>query len=309
VTGAPTTGPRLAVEQWAPAYGAAAGGDLTPAPGPVDVGVEVDARDWTPLSVDAVAARDVLFIDGVQRVDAQVWITDDEHGTRLGHAASYAAGTVRCDGAAAIEACEVRRSLIAPAGAPALRTRAATYMPAAVGSDDPDALRAGLQERRRKLEIQVAAAGVAADLVVVDGPLSGRPELDNAVGYVKTHHVAYLPPIVSDVVPQLAPGQRTPLFVTQTSYSRYAWYLRLPYGEGHPWAGIVRGEASADLSLDEVRRLADLSTVTLPRFASQPHKDGRAPQNLHPIAGLERHLKRMLGDPSWLYRQLRAAVA
>lgn len=300
----------MAVEAWAPEYGAAVAGagGLTPAPGPVDVGVEVDARDWAPRVVGGDPAADVLFIDGVQRVDAQVWLTDDEHGTRLGHAASYAAGTVRCDGEAAIEACEVRRVLLGPAGAPALHARTATYLPAAIASDDPDALRAGLQERRRKLEIHVAASGVAADLVVVDGPLSGRPELANAIGYVKTHHVAYLPPIVSDVVPQLDAGERTPLFVTQTSYSRYAWYLRLPYGEGHPWAGVVRCEVSADLPLAEARRLADLSATTLPRFASQPHKDGRAPQNLHPIAGLERHLKRMLGDPSWLYRQLRAAV-
>ena len=300
----------MAVEAWAPEYGAAMGGadELKPSPGPVDVGVEVDARDWSPLRIDGAAADDVVFIDGVQRVDAQVWITDDDHGTRLGYAASYAAGTVRCNGHAGIEECEVRRSLITPAGTPALTTRAATYTPVAVASDDADTLRAGLQERRRKLEIQVAASGLSADLVVVDGPLSGRPDLPNAIGYVKTHHVAYLPPIVSDVVPQLAPGERTPLFVTQTQYSRYAWYLRLPHGEGHPWAGVVRCEASADLALDDARRLADLSATTLPRFASQPHKDGRAPQNLYPIGGLERHLKRMLGDPAWLYRQLRAAV-
>ncbi|MBW3658118.1 MAG: hypothetical protein KY457_05730 [Actinobacteria bacterium] len=305
---------RLAVEAWAPEYGSSMGSMGDPGAGSpastanVDVNVEVDARDWTPRTPSGDAAEDVLFIDGVQRVDAQVWITDDD-GTRLGHAASYAAGTVRCDGHAGVEACEVRRSLIAPAGAPTLVTRAATYAPAAVAADDPDALRSGLQERRRKLEIAVANAGAAADLVVVDGPLSGRAELPNAIGYVKTHHVTYLPPLLADVVPQLGPGQRTPLFLTQTQFSRYAWYLRLPHGAGHPWAGVVRGEASGDVPLDEAVRLADLSAATLPRFASQPHKDGRAPQNLYPIAGLERHLKRMLGDPSFLYRQLRAAVA
>ncbi|MBW3620003.1 MAG: hypothetical protein KY461_07145 [Actinobacteria bacterium] len=304
---------KLAVEAWAPEYGSSMGSMGDPATSAasaaaVDVGVEVDARDWTPRRPTGEPAADVLFVDGVQRVDAQVWITDDR-GTRLGHAASYAAGTVRCNGSAAVEACEVRRSLIAPAGSPALVTRAATYAPAAVASDDPDALRSGLQERRRKLEIAVAGGGLDADLVVVDGPLSGRGEIANAVGYVKTHHVSYLPPLLADVVPQLGPGERTPLFLTQTQFSRYAWYLRLPYGEGHPWAGVVRGEASGDLSLDEAVRLADLASASLPRFASQPHKDGRAPQNLYPIAGLERHLKRMLGDPAFLYRQLRAAVA
>jgi hypothetical protein len=48
--------------------------------------------------------------------------------------------------------------------------------------------------------------------------------------------------------------------------------------------------------------------ATLPRFASQPHNDPRAPQNLHPIAGLERELKRRLGDPLLLERALRQAA-
>jgi hypothetical protein len=49
--------------------------------------------------------------------------------------------------------------------------------------------------------------------------------------------------------------------------------------------------------------------ATLPRFASQPHNDPRAPQNLHPIAGLERELKRRLGDRDLLERALRQAAA
>jgi hypothetical protein len=50
--------------------------------------------------------------------------------------------------------------------------------------------------------------------------------------------------------------------------------------------------------------------VTLGRFASTEYKDSRAPQNLYPIAGLERELRRRLGEPNLLYRALRrAAVA
>ena len=48
---------------------------------------------------------------------------------------------------------------------------------------------------------------------------------------------------------------------------------------------------------------------TLPRFASEPHKDPRAPQNLYPIAGLEHALRRRLGDPLLLERSLRRAAA
>ena len=42
----------------------------------------------------------------------------------------------------------------------------------------------------------------------------------------------------------------------------------------------------------------------MPRYASEPHKDPRAPQNLYPIGGLERELRRRLGDPDLLYRAL-----
>jgi hypothetical protein len=71
----------------------------------------------------------------------------------------------------------------------------------------------------------------------------------------------------------------------------------------------VRCEASGDLSPAEAVARADLVAATLPRFASQPHNDPRAPQNLHPIAGLERELKRRLGDPALLERALRQAAA
>ena len=40
---------------------------------------------------------------------------------------------------------------------------------------------------------------------------------------------------------------------------------------------------------------------------SAEYKDARAPQNLHPIAGLERELRRRLGHPGLLYRSLRRA--
>jgi hypothetical protein len=67
----------------------------------------------------------------------------------------------------------------------------------------------------------------------------------------------------------------------------------------------VRIECSADLPAAEVIGLAQLSQVCLGRFASDEYKDARAPQNLYPIAGLERELRRRLGDPRLLYRALR----
>jgi hypothetical protein len=147
------------------------------------------------------------------------------------------------------------------------------------------------------------------ELIVVDGPLRGALEQQCRVGYVKTHHVSYLPDEIEGVVGKLAPGQRTPLFLTLGRWGRFCWYVRLPGGVGHAWAGVVRCETTADCEVGAAVKVADIVTKALPRFASVSHKDPRAPQNLYPIAGLERDLRRRLGDPALLYRDLRVAAA
>jgi hypothetical protein len=71
----------------------------------------------------------------------------------------------------------------------------------------------------------------------------------------------------------------------------------------------VRCEAGPALSPDAVVALAGRVAAALPRYASEPHKDPRAPQNLYPIGGLERELRHRLGHAGVLYRALRKASA
>lgn len=301
---------RYAVESWAPEYTSAVDAQvLEPSTAHVDVDVELSAREWRPLTPARSGARRVLFVDGVRRIDARVWIGGATGAARPGLAASYAAGVVCCDGQARLDAAEVRRVLIsAVADAEPISTRCGTYAPVLADGDGTDEQVAALQQQMRALE-RLTAAGVGpADLVVVDGPLS-RPSVPCAVGYVKTHQRAYLQPELSRVVGALSAGQRTPLFATTTKEKRFSWYARLPGPADHAWSGIVRGELPGDLPTSEARGFADLATATWPRFASAPHKDSRAPQNLHPIAGLERALRHRLGDWALLYRSLRAAAA
>src|SRR5207244_1671922 len=85
-------------------------------------------------------------------------------------------------------------------------------------------------------------------------------------------------------------------------------YVRLPGPPGGPWAGIVRCEATGALAPGVVVELADVVTAVLPPYASAPHKDARAPQNLYPIGGLERELRHRLGDAGVVYRALRRAA-
>lgn len=304
---------RFAVETWAPEFGAPVGGDvLGDSEAEVDLAVEVPPDDWGPIAPTTAPASTVLFVDGVERIDARVWVDDGAGVSRQGVCASWAAGVVRCDGRAAVVATEVRRGVLC-AGAPVdpIVTRHGDYRAYPV-ADVPagDPLSQALGRARGDLEGRVAVeAGPDRELLVVDGPLGDRRRIDGAVGYIKAHHVSYLPAAQQRVIGQLAPGERTPLFAVGTGRFRYSWYLRLPGPATHPWWGIVRCEASGDLPVDDAIARADLVGATLPRFASRPHKDPRAPQNLYPIAGLERELKRRLGDAALLERALRQAAA
>jgi hypothetical protein len=303
---------RFAVETWAPEFGAPVGGDvLGESDAEVDVAVEVAAPDWAPIVRAAPPAGCVMFVDGVQRIDARVWVEDDDGGSRQGVCASWAAGVVRCDGAARVVAAEVRRGVLCPGdGVEPIVTRHGDYRACPVRDVGGDPLSQALGRVRGDLEGRVAVeSGADRDLLVVDGPLGDRRHIDGAVGYVKAHHVAYLPAALQAVVGRLAAGERTPLFRIGSERFRWSWYLRLPGPATHAWWGTVRCEAAGELTLEDAVARADLVAATLPRFASQPHNDPRAPQNLHPIAGLERELKRRLGDPLLLERALREAAA
>jgi hypothetical protein len=305
---------RFAVETWAPEYGSSVGAEtLEPSEVTVDVAVEVAADRWAPRRPDGAApAAVVRFVDGVRRIDAQVWIRSDDGTTRPGIAATYAAGVVCCDETAVVDRAEVRRLVIS--AAPTLTdvsTRHGVYRACTAGADAPEVASHELQQQMGRLEAVVAADAGAADLLVVDGPLGRTPAITGAVGYVKTHHKTYLPPALGTVVAALAAGERTPLFVTTTSWSRYSWYLRLPAASrtpGHDWAGVVRCEAAGDMAPAAAAAMADRVTATLPRFASVAYKDPRAPQNLYPIAELERVLRHRLGDPRVMERALRDAA-
>ena len=304
---------RFAVEAWAPEYGSPnEAGAMAETEVPVDLAVERPVADWAPITPSPGPAEPpvVVFVDGVRRVEARVWVTGDDGDAHPGICASYAAGAVRCDERATVLATEVERGLFCrSSGAASITTRSGTYGLRATAADDPDTLAIALQGAMAELEAKVSAAAVVpGQLLVLDGPLGARRALPGAVGYVKTHHVTYLPVELRAVVARLAAGERTPVFAMGDRFPRHSWYLRLPGEVEHAWAGVVRCEAAADVALAEVLEVADRVTRLLPRFASGPHKEPRAPQNLYPIAGLERELRRRLGDPRLLQRSLREAA-
>ena len=299
---------RFTVEAWDPDYGASSRPELEDSTEHVDPSVEIAAEQWRPLLPESEPAEDILFVDGVRRVDANLWIEREGRFPGFGLAATYAAGAVRCNSQAQVVAAEVRRGVFTGADADPVDTAMGTYDVMTTRGSTPEELWLGIQERMGDLEGEVAERYADAALIVVDGPLSHRRHVAGAVGYVKTQHVQYLPDDLRVTLGTLPVGCRTPLFLTTTSWSRFSWYLRLANGTA-PAGGLVRCEVKADLAVGEASRLANLVTASLPRYASARHKDPRAPQNLYPIGGLERELRRRLGDRDLAMRALRRAAA
>jgi hypothetical protein len=310
---------RFSVDPWDPAYGSAVDPELPSSEGTVVVDVEVPAARWAPIrpAASTPVPASVVFVDGVRRIDARTWVHTGPGESDPGIFASYAAGAVRCDERAELVGCTVGRVLASPVrNVPPVTTRHASFDAVVAKDAAPASLMYAVHEQMADAEVTIAerARRVGDDLLVLDGPLRKRGHIPDAVGLIKSHYVRYLTePGLHDVVERLAPGERTPLFrVDAPPFSRASWYVRLPAGaaaSGAPWAGIVRCEATGALPVEHLQVTADVVTATLPRFASHAHKDGRAPQNLYPIAGLERALRRRLGDARVLYRALRAAAA
>ncbi len=314
------------VDAWDPAYGASfEGGDggdgpASPSSAQVDTDVEVPAAQWAPIDVPAgLTAPDVVFlVDGVRRNDAGLWTAEEDGQSFPGLAASYAAGVVRCDlrnGVAQLAGARVARGLFtASPSAEDLQAGSVRYTIHRVsGTGEASKLPAAVQGPLTALELDISddartSGSDGADLLVVDGPLRNRRHLPRTIGYIKTQQKQYLPAALTPVVTSLKPGQRTPVFAMGTVWGGWSWYLRLPGASGAPWAGIVRIECSPDLTPDQAIELAELSVATLPRFASSAYKDPRAPQNLVPIAGLEKRLRGMLGDSRVLHRALTLAT-
>jgi hypothetical protein len=324
---------RFTIDSWDVGYGSAVEVEgLQESKAAIDLDIERPQDQWAPVNPDpATRAPDaVLFVDGVRRIDARVWI-DDPAGTTVsgtattsGICASYAAGVVCCcTGRSHIAAVHVRRGMFTVAEHAAdINTKAGVYQAskASVDNDVPlaIALSAALQQQLTDTEIATARTArsdtsdhgpIDNDLLVIDGPLRGRAHLERAVGYIKSHQTEYLPAELNALIATLTPGQRTPVFGMGTSWDRYSWYLRLPCRPGAPWAGVVRLEAAPQLATAAAISLANLTQTVLGRYASDEYKDSRAPQNLYPIAGLERHLRHRLGDQAFVYRALRASAA
>lgn len=320
---------RISVEAWGPDYGGEV--DLGPQDATVEtIDVGCEDRLWEPIAAevpDGYADAPIAFVDGTRRMDARVFLMDGGPAPIPGIAGSVGVGAVVCDPPNGsgngtwytprrAEIIELRierylamgegKDLSLPAG-PGLEFQALPHP-----AKDLDQLADAIHQRMRTSEADLAAE-IAKDgrLVFLDGPLAKmRPGPTRVVAYIKSHNRRYLPEKEEAILGKLGCGERTPLFAFGEPRPRYSWYLRLCALDetNHAWHGLVRCEVPAALSRDVAVQLADASAALLPRYASLPHWDPRAPQNLVPIAALEKELRRWLGDQGLVRRALRAAI-
>lgn len=306
---------KLRIDPWDPGYGASVELETE-----LDEVVGLDLEVEVPGPWKALPAPEVeegiccAFVDGVRRIDARLFAEADD-GEAPGLAGSWAVGAAWSTIPPEVKDIRVGREVVLGDGLKpdALELRIRDYelnfSPSSVpGSGPLDPLR-GLQNAMREAEAELARETLDCDevtLVVCDGPLSYFAP-GPTVGMVKRQSRTYLDPERSRLLADLEAGERTPVFrLGEQRLERYSWYLRLAGRRpiDGVMAGVVRLEVAALGGLEAAQTLANLAGACLPRFASEPGRDPRAPQNLYPVGALEGLLRNRLGDATLIRRAL-----
>jgi hypothetical protein len=283
--------------------------------------VEIASEQWQPVRPgEVMLPTQLIFVDGVRRLEARLLVRRQE---RLCHGGfgSHAVGAVKVVGSTAV--CgepRVGRIIVIGSGesvgAPMPVKTDLVYQPVSTADTDPDAPLRALQENMRREEERLARDLASTDgaLVITDGPLTFEEASRAAVlGYIKRIFRLYLPRERLNLLAHLNPGERTPLFALRSSrrFVRFSWFVRLATPElgDSELAGIARLEVSEAIGVESARRLANASTVILPRFVPGRWRDPRSPQNLLPIGALEASLRRHMGDGRLIRRHIETLIA
>jgi hypothetical protein len=317
------TRPILTLDPWSADYGPGLEfdeeeSDDEPA---FEVDALVETGDWRagirPRTLEF--PETVVFVDGVQRIEA--WARVDDGGPIADAAlASVASGAVISRPGQASLSCEFVARVLALAGPTAAE---ALVVPHSRGNLVYEVVRSTQTGRRAAMQAiaihrrELEAACVQKllplhPLVIADGRLDRPGSAPNQlVGVAKTLHQLYLAGEQRALISRLEAGTRTPLFLIKDTWgSRLSFFLRLPHTRRihHSYAGIVRLEIPVD-GPRPVSDIADMLSHNLPRFASRPEHDPRAPQNLLPVGALEKQLRHEMGDGRYIRRLIEDHLA
>lgn len=312
---------RLFKDPWPPDYDSAIQIDEAETDAP-EADVRVETAEWKAIRCQTADSLPLMcFVDGVLRAEVRV-ISDAADQIVYGLFGSIGVGTVFCrNGLAEMDLLTIKRYLII--GQQKELTQCLRigktdlhFEGIAASANNPITPLQELQNLMRTEEMKLGQSLLSDDsCVFVDGPLSYFTTAKKAlVGIIKRIYRIYLPRECRALLAQLRAGERTPLFLIHDEkqrYDRYSCYLRLvePQRIEHPLAGIVRLEIRAAVDMAKIVSLVNYAGCELPRFASSPIRDPRAPQNLVPIGALEDELRRRLGDPVLIQRAIEERIS
>ena len=299
---------------------------------PVEISVERPV--WSPVTPSRAALPAWRIVDGVRRVEAYSMEDGLDGQPQHGLFGSYAVGVVAGgdgEGARILEewtrverrylhAGEAGEDRTLRAGAAELHFRSRPVKNAATANELVAALNRAMLDEESLLAQELSRDEAA--ITLVDSPLrSLRSPGRRVVGYVKRLQQWYVSPAEVELLPGLEAGERSPLFhippsvgAFTTDEGRFSWFIAIatPASLGahvHPLGRVMRLETSAALPLAAAVELADQTASLLPRLASSPTRDARAPHNLTPVGALEDQLTHRLGDRRYIARLLAASVA
>lgn len=308
----------IRIDPWDADYGASTGFEGF-AEDDTRLELDLEVQEWCAIGAqNEVAPERWVFIDGIRRIDARVVALKPDGELLYGLFGTYGVGAVGiAHGRATIDVEEVDRVIVTGCGelgADVIQVmKNVVYRPVSTPSTDPDGPLVRLQTEMRLAEARLAKASLESDaLVVSDGPLAHKDLGAGVVGYVKRIFDPYLPRAHAPFLASLPAKHRTPVFAIHGgNHSRFAWFLRLSEpAKGHsPYAGVVRLEVDGSIGITEAVRLANLTTLFLPKLASSRTFDPRAPQNLIPVGALETHLRHLLGDPTLIRRAIESKIS
>jgi hypothetical protein len=281
----------------------------------VDVDVEVLEEDWRALKPTTAETRDIVFVDGARRHDANAFLGGEPCLLVVMAAGAVLTGPNRQAELVEIDG-PLRYGVHASEGQvpDCLQAGELLYDFRGIAAGPMIAqLNAAAQFLMREAEVSLAGR-VALDrpgvTLVMDGPRA-RNLPGNAVGFLKTIARERLPYDLAKVVHTLPEGCRTPVYSLVRNDSRvweWAFRPRAPRPGSFEAAGTVRMQASGHLSLEDSVELADWSALLLGQYSSDYHQDGRAPEQLLIVKGLEVRLRSLFGHPDLVGLALRSAA-
>lgn len=310
---------QLRLDPWPPEYDGPIQFEQLEEETAATIDTDVEATDWTPIQAEAASLdKKLYFIDGSRRIEARV-LADHPQGLAHGLFATVAVGAVSAgESAAECQSLKVERWLILGSGLipedmeTTVGNQKFIFTATSTAGSSPRDLLNTLQNLMREREAELASSLQSAGRVFADGPLTYFTEVTTpVVGIIKTLHKMYLSGEHFRTVLRLNIGERSPVFaITDGKYDRYSWFLRVSDRRvyDHDLAGILRLEVRSGMGVERAVEVANSSQSTLPRFASSPVRDPRAPQNLLPIGALEERLRHRMGDPWLIRRAIESAI-